>query len=103
MATATRTPKSRRLNFRISDKQETLLRRGANAKGQSVTEFIIASACAVAEYELAEERDFRLPRDQWELFLEILDKPATPNPALRQLLRERSVIEIANQKEVETQ
>jgi uncharacterized protein (DUF1778 family) len=98
MPISTRPLKSRRLNFRISDEQEDLLRRGASAKGQSVSEFIIASACSVAECELAEENEFSLPPDRWKLFLEALDKPAAANSALRRLLTEPSVIEEANQK-----
>jgi len=96
MATVTRAPKSRRLNFRISDAQEELLRQGANVKGQSVTEFIIESACTVAECELAIEREFSLTPEQWKMFLDALDKPAAENVALRRLLRQPSVIEEAN-------
>jgi uncharacterized protein (DUF1778 family) len=86
MSTVTRALKSKRINFRISDAQEDLLRRGASAKGQSVTEFIVESACTVAECELAEERNFKLPPEQWTAFLEALDKPAVANPALHRLL-----------------
>jgi uncharacterized protein (DUF1778 family) len=98
MATTAREPKSQRINFRISDAQESLLRRGAISKGQSMTEFIVESACTVADCELAMERDFRLPPDKWKEFLAILDRPAVANPALRRLLTEPSVIEKANQK-----
>ena len=98
MATTTREPKSQRINFRISAAQESLLRRGANSKGQSMTEFIVESACTIAECELAEERDFRLPPEQWKAFLAILDRPAAANPALRRLLTEPSAIERANQQ-----
>ena len=96
MATMARTLKSRRLNFRISDAQEDLLRRGANSKGQSVTEFIVESACTIAECELAEERDFKLPPEQWRAFLDALDRPAVANPALHRLLTEPSAVQRAN-------
>lgn len=94
----TRALKSQRINFRISDEQESLLRKGADRKRQSMTAFIVESACAVAESELALESEFRLPRPQWNAFLAALDKPATVNPALRRLLTEPSVIELANRK-----
>jgi uncharacterized protein (DUF1778 family) len=100
MATTTREPKSQRINCRISAAQESLLRRGATSKGQSMTEFIVESACTIAECELAEERDFRLPPEQWKAFLAILDQPAVANPALRRLLTEPSAIERANQRQV---
>lgn len=98
MATIMRAPKSRRLNFRISDAQEDLLRRGAHAKGQSVTEFILESACTIAECELAEERDFKLPPEKWKAFLAALDRPAVANPELHRLLTQPSVIERARRK-----
>ena len=101
MTSVTRSRKSRRLNFRISDAQEELLRRGAIAKGQSVTEFILEGACAVAECELAVEKEFSLPPDQWKLFLEALDKPAAYHPALRRLLRQPSAVEDANENDTE--
>jgi uncharacterized protein (DUF1778 family) len=99
MPTLARTPKSRRINARISDAEEALLRRGALRKGQSVTEFIVESACAVAEMELAEQKEFVLPAAQWQAFLAALDKPTQFNPSLHRLLTEPSVIELANRKQ----
>lgn len=98
MPATERAPKTRRLNFRISNSQEELLRRGANATGKSVTEFIVESACAVAESELAEQTEFKLPPEQWRAFLAALDKPPAATPALRRLLTEPSVIELANRE-----
>ena len=98
MATMTRALKSQRINFRISEDQETLLRKGAEHKRQSITDFIVDSACIAAESELALQSEFKLPRPQWNAFLAALDKPATVNPALRRLLTEPSVIELANRK-----
>jgi uncharacterized protein (DUF1778 family) len=93
-----RTSKSRRINARISDAEAALLSKGAHHKGQTLTEFVVQSACAVAEMELAEQREFTLPPAQWQEFLAALDKPTEPNPALRRLLTEPSVIELANMK-----
>jgi uncharacterized protein (DUF1778 family) len=98
MATPARSLKSRRINARVSDAEEALLRRGAHHRGQTVTEFVVQSACAVAEIELAEQKEFTLPPAQWQAFLAALDKPTEPNPALRRLLTEPSVIEWANKK-----
>jgi uncharacterized protein (DUF1778 family) len=63
-----------------------------------MTEFIVQSACSVAELELAEQKEFVLPPAQWQAFLAALDKPAESNPALHRLLTEPSVIELANRK-----
>ena len=98
MATSPRPLKSRRINARLSDAEEALLRKGALRKGQTVTEFVVQSACAVAELELAEEKEFVLPPAQWHAFLAALDEPTELSPALHRLLTEPSVIELANKK-----
>jgi len=98
MATSPRLLKSRRINARISDAEEALLRKGARHKGQTMTEFVVQSACAVAEIELAEQKEFTLSPAQWQTFLAALDKPTEFNPALHRLLTEPSVIELANKK-----
>ncbi|MGA2569198.1 MAG: DUF1778 domain-containing protein [Terracidiphilus sp.] len=98
MATVPRQLKSRRINARISRAEESLLRKGARRKGQSLSEFVVESACAVAEIELAEQKELTLPPAQWQAFLEALDRPATFNPALHRLLIEPSAIEIAHRK-----
>jgi len=98
MATSARQLKSRRINARISEAEEALLRKGARRKGQTVTEFVVESACAVAEMELAEQGEFVLPKAQWEAFLAALDKPTEANPALHRLFTEPSAIELANRK-----
>ena len=98
MATLPRTLKTRRINARITDAEESLLRKGARRTGQSITEFVVQSACAVAEMELSEQKEFVLPTAQWQAFLAALDKPTEANPALHRLLTEPSVIELANKK-----
>jgi uncharacterized protein (DUF1778 family) len=98
MATSARSLKSRRINARISDAEEALLRDGARRKGQTLTEFVVESACAVAEIELAEQKEFTLPPAHWQAFLAALDKPTNANAALHSLLTEPSVIELANRK-----
>lgn len=95
MATVAQAPKTKRLNFRVSDAQGELLRKGANATGKSVTEFIVESACLVAECELVVQNEFKLPPDQWREFLATLDKPTAPNLALHRLLSEPSVVDLA--------
>jgi uncharacterized protein (DUF1778 family) len=98
MATFPRSLKSRRIYARVSDAEEALLRNCAFRKGQTVTEFVVQSACAVAEMELAEQNEFALQPAQWQGFLAALDKPAQANTALHELLTEPSAIELANRK-----
>ncbi|MGB8260477.1 MAG: DUF1778 domain-containing protein [Terracidiphilus sp.] len=93
MATLPRQLRTRRINARISDAEEALLRRGAQRKGQTLTQFVVESACAVAEVELGEQREFTIPPDRWPELLAALDKPTTFNPRLHSLLAEPSAIE----------
>jgi uncharacterized protein (DUF1778 family) len=98
MATLPRPVKSRRINARLSDAEEALLRKGARHRGQTLTEFVVQSACAVAEMEVAEQKEFTLAPAQWQAFLEALDKPTEFKPALHRLLTEPSVLEMANRE-----
>jgi uncharacterized protein (DUF1778 family) len=98
MPATLKTPKSKRLNFRISEIQDELLRKVATAKRQSVTDFIVESACAAAQCELAEQTEFKLPPAQWKAFLAALDKTPVANDGLRRLLTEPSILETALSK-----
>ena len=92
MPSALRAPRSRRLNLRASAQQE-LMRQGAQERGESLTDFIIRSACAEAEQTLADQRRFSLNADQWIAFVAALDRPPQPKPRLRLLFAEPSVLE----------
>jgi uncharacterized protein (DUF1778 family) len=93
MPSTLKAPRSRRLNLRASAQQEELMRRGARERGESLTDFIIRSACAEAEQALADQRHFSLDAEQWKAFVAALDRPAQPRPRLRRLFAEPSVIE----------
>jgi uncharacterized protein (DUF1778 family) len=69
------------------------MRRGAQERGESLTDFIIRSACSEAEHMLADQRRFLLDTDQWNAFVDALDRPAQVKPRLRRLLEEPSVLE----------
>jgi uncharacterized protein (DUF1778 family) len=81
------------LNLRASAQQEELMRQGARERGESLTDFIIRSACAEAEQTLADQRRFSLNAEQWNAFVAALDRPARPKPRLRRLFAETSVLE----------
>ena len=69
------------------------MRRGAQERGESLTDFIIQSACAEAERTLADQRRFSLDADQWNAFVAALDRPVQTKPRLRRLFAEPSVLE----------
>ncbi len=77
--------KSARLNLRLNDDDDALLRQAANTLGQSVSEFLTDSAVDRAHEVLADQRHFVLDQDAWDRFVTVLDSPAEPDPALVEL------------------
>ena len=84
-----RTIRARRINLRATDRQEKLIRTGAQTSGVSVTDFILDSACLQAEHVLADKREFVANAKQWQAFVEALDRPARVKPELARLFSEQ--------------
>ena len=80
-----KTIRTRRLNLCATERQEKLIRTGAEARGVSVKDFILEGACLQAEHALADRRDFVASSRQWQAFVDALDRPARVKPALAQL------------------
>lgn len=86
MVTAhSRTIRTKRINLRATDRQEKLIRTGAETSGLSVTDFILDSACLQAEHLLADKREFIASTQQWKAFVQALDRPARIKPELVRL------------------
>lgn len=92
-----KTIKTSRLNIRATRRQEKLIRVGAQTKGQSVTDFILDSACLQAEQVLADQREFVASPRQWQSFVDALDRPAQAKPELVRLFSEPSRLEGGSQ------
>ena len=73
------TSNSSRLNLRTTAQQDTVLRRAAELANTSLTDFILDSACQVAERDL-------LSSEQARIFIERLEQPAQDNLGLQDLL-----------------
>ena len=84
-----RTIRARRINLRATDRQEKLIRTGAQTSGVSVTDFILDSACLQAEHVLADKREFVANSKQWQAFVEALDRPGRVKPELARLFSEQ--------------
>ena len=93
-----RTIRTKRINLRATDRQEKLIRTGAETTGLSVTNFILDSACLQAEHVLADKREFTAPPKQWKVFIEALDRAAQIKPELARLFSETSVLERGSRK-----
>jgi uncharacterized protein (DUF1778 family) len=92
MAPTTR-QKEARIEVRTSVKQKAVITRGANANGQSISDFILSSAQEKAEMILADQKEFVLPQDRWDKFVAALERPAIEHPRLSKLMSEASVLE----------
>jgi len=97
-ADSAKTIRTKRLNIRATDRQEKLIRTGAETRGVSVTDFILESACQQAEQVLAERRDFVASPKQWQAFLDALDRPSRVKPELAELFSGPSVLERGSRK-----
>ena len=82
-----------KLDLRLTASAKRTLQMAAATAHRSVSEFVLESALARAEEELADRRVFRLDAAQWKAFLAALDAPSRPSSRLARLLREPSVIE----------
>ncbi len=85
--------RTRRLNIRATEKQERLIRLGAERRGLNVSSFVIASACSEAEQSIADQNHFTLPEAKWARFLAVLDRPARARRELVKLMSEPSILE----------
>ena len=87
------TPRTDRLDLRLSTEAKQALQAAALVRQTSVSDFVLASALEAAQEALADRNRFGLDADQWAAFQAALDAPPTSNPRLQRLLQERSVFE----------
>lgn len=83
-------PRSSRLGVRATPDQEAILRRAAAIRHQSLTDFVLDSACQAAEQTLIDQRLFLVSGERYDSLLELLDQPASDNPGLRELFAKPS-------------
>jgi uncharacterized protein (DUF1778 family) len=82
--------RSARLGIRATPQQEAILKRAAKVRHKSLTEFILDSACNAAEETLLDRRLFVVPTDRYEALLDMLERPAQPNPGLERLFSRKA-------------
>ena len=81
--TATTKSKNDRLELRLASQAKDLLSRAATVRGQSVSEFVTASALLRARKILASEESIVLSETDSEIFFKALDNPPEPVDALK--------------------
>jgi len=85
--------KSERIELRLTPSTKRIIQEAATASHTDVSEFVLQSSLTEAEIALSRRTRFVLDEEQWNKFVEILDRPTTEIPALRRLLTEPSALE----------
>ena len=88
-----RSPRTTKLDLRLSPEAKQTLMAAARASHRSVSEFVLASALARAEETLVERRRFDLDAEHWAAFMAALDAPPREALRLRRLFREPTPFE----------
>jgi uncharacterized protein (DUF1778 family) len=82
--------RSARLGLRATGAQETILRRAAEVARKSLTDFILDSACQAAEQTLLDQRLFMVSGQQYQVLMDLLDRPAQDNQGLKDLFSRKA-------------
>lgn len=90
---ANATGKDLRINIRLTRRQKDVLTRAAQEMDVSLSQFVLARACAEAEAMLQDQARFDLPRRKWQEFVKALDAPVRKNSRLRALLNRPGVFD----------
>lgn len=79
------TAKTRRLDLRLTEEQDALIRRAAEQDARSISDFILSTVTMEAQRRLADQRLFILNEEDHARFEEILEASPTDDPKLRKL------------------
>lgn len=84
------TAKTRRLELRLTEEQNSLIRSAAAYESRSISDFVLSAATLEAQRRLADQRLFLMDDEQHARFEEILLTPPTDDPKLRKLFERPS-------------
>jgi uncharacterized protein (DUF1778 family) len=86
--------KTERLNLRLTTAQDTVLRRAAEARGESPGDYVLRHAVEAAEMDLADRRVFVVDDAAWDELQALVSSPPQDLPTtLSRLLAVPSVLE----------
>ena len=77
--------KTRRLDLRLTEEQDALIRRAAEQDTRSISDFVLSAATLEAQRRLADQHLFILNEEDHARFEEILESSPTDDPKLRKL------------------
>lgn len=78
--------RSRRIDVRVTDEQDAVIREAAAASGQTVSAFLLSAAERSARVLLDERRHLVMSDRAFAAFAAVLDAPGDHVPALNELL-----------------
>lgn len=79
-----------RLEARLPASVYALLKRAAELKGRSITDFVVSAAQDAAQRVIEDEKIIRLSAEDQARFADALLNPSAPNAALQQALRQHA-------------
>jgi uncharacterized protein (DUF1778 family) len=82
-----------RINMRVDERQERVLRAAAELSGETLTGFVLAVATQRAEEVLERARRIDVGAEEFERFAAALDGPPEDMPTLRRYANQQSAIE----------
>jgi len=80
-----------RWDFRVASDKDQVVRQAAETAERTLTDFVVDAAVVEAERVLADRTQFVLDAEQWERFVELLDRPPQEKPGLEKLFSQPSV------------
>jgi uncharacterized protein (DUF1778 family) len=81
-----------RINMRVSEHQEQVLRAAAGLNGETLTGFVLSVATERAEQVLERAQRIDLSGEAFRRFVAALDEPAEEMPTLRRYAKRKSPI-----------
>ncbi|SCM78042.1 conserved hypothetical protein [uncultured Pleomorphomonas sp.] len=88
-----RSPRTEKLDLRISPRHKDVLRAAAEAARKSVSDFVLDSALSRADEILADQRVIALSPEEWAAFQQALDAPPEATPRLARLASEQGLLD----------
>ncbi len=85
--------KTERLNLRLTPAQDAVLRRAAEARGESASDYVLRHAVEAAEMDLADRRVFIVDDAAWTELQALVSAPPRLPPQMAKLLSSSSVLE----------
>jgi uncharacterized protein (DUF1778 family) len=80
-----------RWDFRVDPETDRLVRQAAETSDRTLTDFVVDAAVVEAERLLADRTQFVLAAEEWERFVDLLDRSPQENPGLEKLFSTPSV------------